>query len=165
VHHGEEATRTWLEGVRDNLARTPQGNDRAQVKAIWAGECDIALGNTYYMGKMLESEEQQEWADSVRIIFPQFEEDGTHLNVSGIAMTAASPNPENALMLMEFLASPAAQEIYAEANYEYPVGPGTQATELVASWGEFTPDSLNLTTLGNARGAALRLIEEVGFDG
>ena len=85
-HHGEEFAINWLNGLKGNLARKPQGNDRAQVKAIWAGECDISIGNTYYMGKMLEDAEQAEWANSVRIIFPKFENGGTHVNVSGIGM-------------------------------------------------------------------------------
>ncbi len=118
-HHGEEATKTWLEGVKANLARKPQGNDRAQVKAIWAGECDISLGNTYYMGEMLSDDEQKEWANAVNVLFPVFEGGGTHVNVSGVAMTKAAPNREEALKLMEFLTSARAQEIYAEVNYEY----------------------------------------------
>ena len=164
-HKGEEAAKTWLQGVKDNLARKPQGNDRAQVKAIWSGECDISLGNTYYMGKMLEDEEQQAWANSVSILFPTFENSGTHVNVSGVAMTKAAPNKENALKLMEFLASPKAQEIYAEANYEYPIAPGTKPTEIVAGWGSFTPDTLNLMQIAGQRAAALKMVEEVDFDG
>ncbi|WP_276714516.1 Fe(3+) ABC transporter substrate-binding protein [Pseudooceanicola nitratireducens] len=164
-HHGEEATKTWLEGVKANLARKPQGNDRAQVKAIWAGECDISVGNTYYMGKMLENEEQQEWADAVRIVFPTFEEAGAHVNISGVAMTKAAPNKENALKLMEFLVSPKAQEIYAAANYEYPIAPGTEAIDLVKGWGEFTADDTNLMDLANLRPQALQLIQDVDFDG
>ncbi|SIO23826.1 iron(III) transport system substrate-binding protein [Rhodovulum sp. ES.010] len=164
-HHGEEAAKTWLEGVKSNLARKPQGNDRAQVRAIWAGECDISLGNTYYMGKMLEDEEQQEWANAVNVLFPEFEDGGTHVNVSGIAMTKAAPNRDDALKLMEFLASSKAQEIYAEVNYEYPVGPGTEPSETVAGWGDFTADNVNLMELAELRGVALRLVEEVDFDG
>ena len=164
-HHGEEATRTWLEGLKANLARKPQGNDRAQVKAIWAGECDISLGNTYYMGEMLSDPEQAEWANSVNVLFPVFEDGGTHVNVSGVALTAAAPNRDNAVKLMEFLASPEAQEIYAEVNYEYPVAPGTEPSELVASWGSFTPDDVNLMDLAAERATALRLVEEVNFDG
>ena len=162
---GEDGARVWLEGLKANLARTPQGNDRAQVKAIWAGECDIALGNTYYMGKMLENEEQRAWADSVRIVFPTFEGGGTHVNVSGVAMTAAAPNRDEALKLMEFLTSPKAQEIYAAANYEYPIAPGTEPDALVRSWGEFRADDVNLMELARLRAAALRLTEEVDFDG
>ena len=164
-HHGEEAAKTWLEGVKSNLARKPQGNDRAQVKAIWAGECDISLGNTYYMGAMLGDEEQQEWANAVRLDFPVFEGGGTHVNVSGVAMTAASPNPEEALAFMEFLTSPKAQEIYAEANHEYPIAPGTTPSELVQSWGTFEADAVNLMDLAALRRDALRLTEEVDYDG
>ncbi|MGR3453562.1 Fe(3+) ABC transporter substrate-binding protein [Pseudooceanicola sp.] len=164
-HHGEDATKQWLEGVKSNLARKPQGNDRAQVKAIWAGECDISIGNTYYMGQMLEDEEQTEWANSVRIVFPTFEDGGAHVNISGIAMTKSAPNKENALKFMEFLVSPEAQEIYAKANHEYPIAPGSEPSELVQGWGEFTPDDVNLMDLAALRPDALRLIEEVDFDG
>ncbi len=165
AHHGEEDTRAWLEGVKANLARKPQGNDRAQVKAVWAGQCDIALGNTYYMGKMLANPEQVEWAESVNVVFPTFEDGGTHVNVSGMALAAHAPNREAGIRLMEYLASPEAQEMYAEVNYEYPVAPGTSPSELVASWGEFTADDLNLMEIARQRPAALRLIQEVDFDG
>ncbi|MFD1341802.1 Fe(3+) ABC transporter substrate-binding protein [Litorisediminicola beolgyonensis] len=164
-HHGYEAAKDWAEGVKANLARKPQGNDRAQVKAIWAGECDISLGNTYYMGKMLEDPEETEWAESVNVLFPKFEESGTHMNVSGVAMTAAAPHPEDALAFMEFLASPAAQEIYAEVNYEFPVKADVPRSELVASWGEFTPDTVNLMELAALRADALKIMEEINFDG
>lgn len=167
AHHGDAETKAWLEGIKANLARKPQGNDRAQVKAIWAGECDISLGNTYYMGKMLADEEQKAWADSVRLEFPVFDVDGggTHVNISGVALTKASQNKEEAIKFIEFLSSPEAQEIYAEANSEYPIAPGTKASELVASWGSFTPDSLNLMEIAAERGEALRLTEEVDYDG
>ena len=166
IHHlGEDGAKTWLEGVKNNLARKPQGNDRAQIKAIWAGQCDIALGNTYYMGQMLENPEQVEWANAVRLDFPVFEGGGTHVNVSGVAMTKAAPHRDNALKFMEFLTSPAAQEIYAESNYEYPIAPGTAPSEQVASWGSFTADDVNLMDLAGFRADALRLAEEVDFDG
>ncbi|KMK67020.1 Fe(3+) ABC transporter substrate-binding protein [Puniceibacterium sp. IMCC21224] len=165
AHHGADEAKVWAEGIKANLARKPQGNDRAQVKAIWAGECDIALGNTYYMGKMLEDPEQTEWANSVRIVFPVFEDGGTHMNISGVAMTAAAPHPEDALTFMEFLASPEAQAVYAEVNYEFPVTPGVPASKLVASWGTFTPDTISLDSLPPLRADALRIMEEVNFDG
>ncbi|MAU45272.1 MAG: Fe(3+) ABC transporter substrate-binding protein [Rhodobacteraceae bacterium] len=164
-HHGEEETKAWLEAVKANLGRKPQGNDRAQVRAIWAGECDIALGNTYYMGQMLNDPEQKEWADSVNVLFPVFEGAGTHVNISGVAMTKSAPNRENALKMMEFLTQPEAQEIYAHANFEYPIAPGTEADELVTSWGSFEADDVNLMTLAGLRADALRVIEEVDFDG
>jgi len=166
VHHqGEDGAKAWLEGIKSNLARRPQGNDRAQVKAIWAGECDVAIGNTYYMGKMLADEEQQEWAQSVDVVFPVFEDGGTHVNVSGVALAKHAPNPENALLLMEYLTSPEAQEIYAKINYEYPIAEGANPDDLVASWGSFDADTVNLMALAANRPTALRITEEVDFDG
>ncbi len=166
AHHGEEYAKEWAEGLKANLAVRPQGGDRDQVRSIWAGECDISLGNTYYMGQMLEDPEQVEWTEAVRIEFPTFEETGgTHVNVSGIGMTQAAPNREEALQLMEWLVSPEAQAIYAEENHEYPVVPGSEVSELVAGWGEMTPDTLDLTELASHRATALRIMEEVNFDG
>lgn len=164
AHHGAEAAKTWAEGLKANLARKPDGGDRDQVKAIWAGECDISLGNTYYMGQMVNDPEQKAWADSVRIVFPTFEGAGTHMNVSGVAMTKSAPNKDAALKLMEWLSSDAAQKIYAETNHEFPVKPGVAASALVASWGSFTPDTLALTDLAAHRGDALKIMEEIDFD-
>ena len=164
-HHGEAETLDWLKAVKSNLARKPQGNDRAQVKAIWAGECDIALGNTYYMGQMLANPEQQDWANSVSVEFPIFEDAGTHVNVSGMALTKSAPNRDDAIRLMAFLASPKAQEIYAADNFEYPIAPGTEADPLVQSWGSFEADAVNLTTIAKLRAEALRLTELADFDG
>ena len=169
AHHGEAYARTWAEGLKANLAKKPDGGDRDQVKSIWAGECDIALGNTYYMGEMLADPEQKVWADAVRIVFPVFAEagqsGGTHMNVSGVVMTKAAPDRPQALQLMEFLSSDAAQKIYAETNHEFPVKPGVARSALVQSWGDFTPDSLDINDLARLRPAALRLMEEVNFDG
>ena len=165
AHHGEEAAKAWLEGVKANLARKPDGGDRDQVKAIAAGECDIAVGNTYYIGEMLADPDQKAAAEAVRIEFPVFEGDGTHLNVSGVAMTKAAPNRENALKFMEWLSGDEAQRIYAETNNEFPVKAGVAKSALVESWGEFTPDSKPLTEVAKLRPAALKLVEEVNFDG
>lgn len=164
IHHGPEATKAWLTGVKDNLARKPEGGDRDQVKAIWAGQCDISLGNTYYMGQMVADPEQKAWADSVSIAFPVFEGGGTHLNISGVAMTKSAPNKAEALQFMEWLASDKAQQIYAETNNEFPVKPGVQRSDLVQSWGEFTPDSLGLGEIAAKRPEALKLIEEIDLD-
>ena len=164
AHHDAGFTKTWLEGLKANLARKPNGADRDQVKAIWAGECDIAVGNTYYLGQMLADPEQKDWANAVRIVFPVFEGGGTHMNISGVAMTKAAPNHDAALKLMEWLSSEQAQKIYAETNYEFPVEPGVERSALVKSWGEFTPDSLALADVAAQRPAALKLIEEVDFD-
>jgi iron(III) transport system substrate-binding protein len=165
AHDGPEAAQAWAEGVHDNLARRPEGNDRAQVKAIWAGECDISLGNTYYMGEMLADPEQADWANSVRIIFPTFEDGGTHVNISGVAMTKSAPNKDEAMQLLEFLVSPEAQGIYAKLNNEYPILEGAPLSDLVASWGSFVADTTDLTEIAGHRGAALRIMETVNFDG
>ena len=165
-HKGVEAAEEWLEGVKANLAKQPEGNDRAQVKSIWAGECDISLGNTYYMGAMLDDPEQQEWANAVRIDFPTFEDgSGTHVNVSGVAMTASAPNEEEALKFMEFLVSPEAQSIYASVVNEYPVRSDGAPSERVASWGDLNPDTTSLTAIAEHRPEALKLVERVDFDG
>jgi iron(III) transport system substrate-binding protein len=165
AHRGEEAAKTWAEGLKANLARKPDGGDRDQVKAIAAGECDIAVGNTYYIGQMLADPDEKAAAESVRVVFPVFEGQGTHMNISGVAMTKSAPNREDALKLMEWLSGDAAQKIYAETNNEYPVKPGVERAPLVASWGEFTEDSLALSEIATHRETALRIMEEINFDG
>ena len=164
AHHGEAETKSWLEGVKANLARKPQGNDRAQVKAVKEGLCDLALGNSYYFGKMLQDEKQKPWADSVYINFPNQTNRGAHLNVSGVVLTKYSKNKENALKLIEFMTDNKAQNTYASMNMEYPVKPGVALSELVASWGEFKEDNLPLSEISKYRPLALKLIDEVKFD-
>ena len=164
VHHDEAYAKQWAEGLKANLAKKPNGGDRDQIKAIAAGECDIALGNTYYMGQMLADPETKLTADMVRIDFPVFENGGSHLNVSGVAMTKSTPNKEAALKLMEWLSSDEAQRIYAEKNHEFPVKAGVPRSELVQSWGEFTPDTVALSDVAAARPAALKIMEEIDFD-
>ena len=165
AHDGPEAAKAWAEGLKANLARKPDGGDRDQAKAIWAGECDIALGNTYYMGQMLADPEQAQWANAVNVVFPTFAAGGTHMNISGVALTKAAPNKDAAVKLMEWLSSDAAQAIYAETNYEFPVKPGVPRSALVESWGSFTPDSLPLADVAAERPAALQMMEEINFDG
>ncbi|MUJ39170.1 Fe(3+) ABC transporter substrate-binding protein [Aliivibrio fischeri] len=164
AHHGEAEAKTWLEGVKSNLARKPQGNDRAQVKAIKEGLCDLALGNSYYLGKMVNDPKQVSWAESVYINFPNQNTDGTHVNVSGMAMAKYAPNKDNALKLMEFLTGDVAQGMYAEVNYEYPVKPGVKRSDLVASWGEFKADTLSLDEIADNHTKAIKLLDEVKFD-
>ena len=165
AHEGSEATRAWLEGVKGNLARRPQGNDRAQVQAIAAGECDVAVINSYYMGAMSEDPEQQAWADAVNIVFPDQSGHGTHMNVSGVLMTKASPNPENALKLIEFMSGDEAQRLYAEANHEYPVKGEVPRSALVSSWGEFEADTLPLAEIAEHSTEASKLVDVVDYDG
>jgi iron(III) transport system substrate-binding protein len=164
AHNGADATEKGLTGLKANLARRPAGGDREAVRDVQAGLCDLAIGNTYYMAAMLKNPDQKAWADAVRIIFPNADGRGTHVNVSGMALTANAPNKANALRLMEFLASPEAQRIYAEANGEYPVVEGVQASPLVESWGKLRPDPLPLTKIAELRKQASELIDRVQFD-
>ncbi len=164
AHHGEAGAKFWLEGLKANLARKPSGNDRAQIKAVFAGVCDISIGNTYYMKKMLDDPDQLAWANSVNIVFPTFADGGTHVNLSGMALTRAAKNKDSAIKLMEWLSSGAAQEIYAETNGEYPIKPGTEPSALVAGWGTFTADTKPLIEIAKLRGASLKLVEIVNFD-
>ena len=164
AHHGEVKTKQWLEGVKANLARKPQGNDRAQVKAVKEGLCDLALGNSYYFGKMLQDEQQKSWAEAVYINFPNQTNRGSHINVSGVVMTRYAKNPENAQKLIEYMTDNKAQNMYASVNMEYPVKHGVALSEMVASWGEFKEDSLPLDEISKYRPVALKLIDEVKFD-
>ncbi len=164
AHNGEEATEKWLAGLKANLARRPAGGDREGVRDVKAGLCDISIGNTYYMAAMLKNPDQKAWAEAVRIIFPNANDRGTHVNVSGMALTANAPNKENAVKLMEFLASPEAQRIYAEANGEYPVVDAVPASPLVQSWGPLKADPLPLTKIAALRKQASELIDRVQFD-
>jgi iron(III) transport system substrate-binding protein len=167
AHHGEQWTEEWLKGVKANLARKPAGNDRLQVKGVYAGECDIALGNTYYMGAMLTDEkapEQKAWAESVNILFPNTDDRGTHINISGAVVTKHAPHKENAIKLLEFLASDKGQETYAEVNYEYPVKEGVPWSPLVKSWGDFKPDPISLDEIAALRKKASEIVDKAGFD-
>ena len=165
AHHGEADTKAWLEGLKNNLARKPQGGDRDQIKAIAEGVCDVSIGNSYYYGNMLQDENQRAIAEQVRLVFPNAEGRGTHVNISGIALTKSAPNRDNAIKLMEFLSSPEAQRIYAEANTEYPANPEVQPSGLVAEWGEINPDQLSLQEIANNRNAAVKLVDRVDYDG
>lgn len=164
VQHGQLAAKKWLMGVKNNLARKPQGNDRAQVKAISEGVCDLAVINHYYMAKMLKDPEQVPWAESVNVIFPNQAGRGTHMNVSGMALTKYAPNKDDALTLMAFLASDQGQEMYVQKNGEYPVKPGIPWDDLQNSWGSFKEDSLGLSVIADNRALAVRLVDEVGYN-
>ncbi len=163
--HGKEAAEKWAMGVKENLARKPQGNDRAQVKAIKEGQCDVAVINHYYMANMLADPEQAAWAESVNVIFPNQDDRGTHMNISGMAMTKHARNTENALKLMEYLASDTAQKMYSDVNGEYPVKPGVEWSEQLQMWGEFKRDDLDLTDVAANRAEAILMMDRVDYDG
>ncbi len=167
AHHGADYTEKWLTGFKNNLARKPDGNDRSQAKSILAGECDISLGNTYYVGLMMTNDkepEQKEWASAIKILFPNAADRGTHVNISGMAMAKNAPNKQNAVKLMEFLASGEAQKIYAEEVFEYPVMPGAEPSDIVKSFGTLKPDNLPLTDIAKNRKTASELVDKVGFN-
>jgi iron(III) transport system substrate-binding protein len=164
VHHGEEKAKEWLSGLKANLARKPQGNDRAQAKAIKEGQCDLALMNHYYMAQMMRDKEQVAWAEAVYLVFPNQGGRGTHLNVSGMALTQSAPHKEDAIKLMEFLSGDLAQRIYAEDNSEYPIKPGVTWSELLASWGTFKADEVALDQVAAKRAEAIKMADEVHYD-
>jgi len=167
AHQGEAKTKEWLKGLKANLARKPSGNDRAQVKGVYSGECDLAVGNTYYMAKMMLNDkqpEQKKWAASVKMLFPNTMARGVHVNISGMVLAKHAPNKENAIKLMEFLSGDKAQKIYASVNHEYPVKDGVPWSDLVKSWGDFKADSISLEEVAKYRKRASELVDEVGFN-
>ncbi len=167
AHEGEAAAEEWLRGVKANLARKPQGNDRAQAKAIHEGVCDIAIANHYYMGKMAANEEkpeQKDWAKAVRVVFLDQEGRGQHVNISGAGVIRTGANKEAAVRLIEFLAGETAQTMYAQDNFEYPVRAGVALHPMLAQWGDFRTDTLNLEDIARNRKAASRMVDRVRFD-
>ncbi len=167
AHEGKEGAEKWLRGVKANLARKPQGNDRAQAKAIYEGVCDIGIANTYYMGKMATNEkkpEQKKWAEAVRVVFLNQGGRGNHINISGAAVTRNAKNQAHAVKLIEFLSGDFAQKIYASQNFEYPAKVGVAIDPLVKSWGDFKADTVSLEKIATLRATASRLVDKVRFN-
>lgn len=165
ANNGEEVAQGWASKVVGNMARSPKGNDRDQVKAVVAGEGDIAIVNTYYVGKLLNSKDPVEIkaGEGVGIFFPNQEGRGAHINISGAGVAKYAPNKENAIAFIEFLAGKEAQEVFAKANYEYPVNPEVAPSELLSSWGSFKEDTLALSALGKNNKKAVLLFDSVGW--
>jgi len=161
--HGEAWTETWLQGVKANLARKPQGNDRAQIKAVAQGECDIAIGNTYYYGIMLSDPEQRPAAEAVRPVFPNQDGRGAHMNITGAGVTKHARHPENGIKLIEYLTSPHAQEIYAAQNFEFPIVDGVSTAPVIAVFGEFKEDPVSLADVAAQRRAAAQMVDRAGL--
>ena len=167
ARHGEAATEEWLTAVKANLARAAGGGDRDVARDILGGICDIGPANSYYVGLMRSGAggpEQEEWGDAIKVILPTFEDGGTHVNVSGAALARNAPNKADAIKLLEFLVSDQGQQLYADANFEYPVKPGVAANVIIAELGLLVPDTTPLTEIASHRKAASALVDKVGFD-
>lgn len=161
---GVAATETWVQGLKANLARKPSGGDRDVAKDIAAGLCDVGLGNTYYVGLMKQDATQNAWAGAIKVIVPNFKSSGTNINISGLVLARNAPNKGNALKLAEWLAGPAAQQLYAARNFEYPVVEGVAVDPAIASFGKPRMDGVNLEAIAAQRKAASELVEKTGFD-
>lgn len=162
---GKEAVETWANGMVKNFARKPVGGDRDQIKAVAAGQCDVAVANTYYLFGMLQSgdPEQVSAAEKIGVFWPNQNDRGTHVNVSGIAVTKAAKNKNHAQQLLEFLAQDETQSWYANVNGEYPVKAGITAHPLLVKWGEFKKDALNLSKLGELNSEAVKIMDRAGW--
>lgn len=167
ANDGDQATAAWLQGLVRNLARPPQGGDRDQIKAVAVGQCDVAVVNSYYLGGMLQASEAEERAagQAVRLFWPNQAEgqSGTHVNISGAGLTRSARNPDAARALIRFLLSDESQRWYAETNNEYPVREGVAVSDLLAGWGEFRADSLDVTELGRRNAQAVMAMDRAGW--
>tara|TARA_B100001287_G_scaffold217858_1_gene186773 strand:+ start:527 stop:1576 length:1050 start_codon:yes stop_codon:yes gene_type:complete len=163
ANNGDSLAKLWASGMVENFARTPKGNDRDQVKAVLAQEGDLAIINTYYLGKLLNSKDSNEVAagNAVSVFFPNQNDRGSHINISGIGLAKYAPNKENAIKFIEYLASKEIQEIFAQANYEYPVNIDAKPSDLLSSWGTFKEDKLSLSKLGELNKKAVIIFDEV----
>lgn len=162
---GLKAAEVWSKSVVGNLARRPQGNDRAQVKAVYEGQCDIAIINNYYFGKLKHAKkpEQRDWAKAVTLIFPNQADRGTHINISGGGIAKHSKNKAEARKFLEFLTTKTAQDLYAAVNFEYPVNPNVALSDELKSWGVFKEDRMPISRVAELAPAAQRIIDRAGW--
>lgn len=165
AHHGEEEAEAWAQGVVNNMARDPEGGDTDQIRGVASGECDIAVANHYYYVRLLNSDDEadREAASRVGIYFPNQDDRGAHVNVGGAGVVEGAPNRDNAIRLLEFLASDTAQELFAAGNYEFPVVDGVAKSDDLEAWGDFKKDDLNISVLGENNPEAIRIFDRVGW--
>jgi iron(III) transport system substrate-binding protein len=167
AHYGEARAEAWLTGLKTGLARAATGGDRDGARDIMGGICDLAVGNSYYVGLMRSGAggpDQEKWGSAIKVILPTFANGGTHVNVSGAAVAKHSPNRAAAVRFLEYLVSDPAQKIYAEANYEYPVKAGAAVHPIIGALGPLKVDALSLTDIARHRAAASKLVDKVGYD-
>jgi len=163
--HGMEGAEQWAEGLVDNLARQPQGGDTDQLRGVAAGECDVAVANHYYYMRLANSDDpaDREVAEKVAVMLSNQDGRGVHVNIGGAGVVKHAPHRDNAIRFLEFLASDEAQEIFARANYEYPVSEGVERHEDLAEWGDVKLDELNMDALGSNNPYAVRIADRVGW--
>ncbi|MDE0039218.1 MAG: Fe(3+) ABC transporter substrate-binding protein [Gammaproteobacteria bacterium] len=162
-HNGEESAGEWANGVVANFRRQPQGNDTAQLRAVAAGECEVSIANTYYIGRLLGSDNPQDRlvAEGLGMLFPNQGDRGTHVNISGAGVTRHAPHRDNAVKFLEYLTGDDAQRLFAEGNNEYPVvGP---ASGPIATLGEFKEDAVNAAVLGANQSLAVKTYDRAGW--
>lgn len=164
-HYGQEETEAWAQQFVANFARDPQGGDRDQIRAIAAGECDIALANHYYLARLATSDEaaDRDVADAVGIYFPPSEEGGTHVNISAIGVAKHAPNLENAVRFMEYLTRPDAQKFYIADNFEYSVTENEARPAILDEFGPFESDRINVSAYGENNPLAIQLMDRAGW--
>jgi iron(III) transport system substrate-binding protein len=162
---GEEQAQRWAEGVVANFARPPQGGDTDQIKAVAAGECDVALANTYYFVRLMRSTDPADnaIAEKLAVVFPNQDGPGTHVNISGAGVAKNAPNRSHAVRFLEYLASDEAQRHFAEGNNEYPVAPGIEANEALRSLGSFKIDPINVAVYGKNQAQAQKIFDRAGW--
>ena len=164
--NGSKKALTWAKAVRKNMARTPRGSDRDQARAVAAGIADVAIINTYYLGKLANSSDiaDREVASKVGVFFPNQNGRGTHINVSGGGVTSSSKNKDEAIKFLEFLSNAKSQETFGNVNYEYPVKIEENKSALLKSWGPFKADKINLSILGANNTEAVKLYDRAGWE-
>ncbi|MCB1389880.1 MAG: extracellular solute-binding protein [Rhodobacteraceae bacterium] len=162
---GAEAAEQWAAGVAANLARPPQGGDRDQLRALAAGECSVAVSNTYYWGALAASDnpDDRAVADAVAFFYPNQANRGAHVNISGAGVAAHAPNRENAIRFLEYLVSDEAQAIFADSNNEFPIVPGVEIHGPIAPFVEFQGSGTNVSVYGTNATEATEIFDRVGF--
>ncbi|KAF0223303.1 MAG: family 1 extracellular solute-binding [Rhodospirillaceae bacterium] len=162
---GPEKAEAWAKGITDNMARKPQGGDRDQIAAVAAGQCDVAIANTYYFGGMQTSDKADEKAAAAKVglFFPNQADRGAHMNVAGAGLTISAKNKAEAVKLLEFMSGEVAQKLFAEANNEFPVLPSAKMSPTVAAWGPFKGEKINVAMLGENASQAVRIFDRVGW--
>jgi iron(III) transport system substrate-binding protein len=163
--HGPEKTEQWVRAVAANLARPPKGGDTDQIKAVAAGEGDVAISNSYYFARLASSDKPEDKAVVAKlgIVFPNQGDRGTHVNISGAGVTKYAPHRDSAIKLLEFLVTPESQKVFAEGNNEYPVRSGVPAAAVVASWGSFKGDPVGAATIGKFQPDAVKIADRAGW--